>query len=402
MKLFSQKGVIAICTALVMPVLLGAVGLTVDFGNAYLHKAQLQNAADSAVLAGVQSYASKKDLSAANSVADAYLNMNNSTATESAKYSLDSTANIYKVVTEETVPTYFLKMFNLHEMGISAKSSAVYTTKGGLFKRLMTFGTTFKEKTSEDSSGNAYHLFNGSVAYVNSNPTVRIDGSESYKLNYQYDSERGSYNTLPILYDKGSEMYPSAAKSFVNKLRNSADYNFTRKTLGSTVDLSAYDGKIIHIDYYSNLLLTLSSKLQSLTYVVIDGGDSLYFDVTNENTNNNLVLIYAPTDDNVDTAGAHGAKSDVHLINTSGTAHTFEGLIYAPYGGVTFNKASDSTDFGTTNGVIDFYGCLAADSIEIKENTQGNFTYNSKWGDAKVMSDASDSGNTTVVTALID
>ncbi len=49
----SQKGAVLVFMALMLPIVVFFSGMAIDFGRAYLHKAQLQNAADAAALAGV-------------------------------------------------------------------------------------------------------------------------------------------------------------------------------------------------------------------------------------------------------------------------------------------------------------------------------------------------------------
>ena len=48
----AQKGVLLVFTALLLPVVFACAGLAVDLGNMYVHKSNLQNAVDSAALAG--------------------------------------------------------------------------------------------------------------------------------------------------------------------------------------------------------------------------------------------------------------------------------------------------------------------------------------------------------------
>ena len=52
----AQKGQIIVFTAALLPLLIAATGFTVDFGNMYMHKSRLQNAADAAAIAGGHSY----------------------------------------------------------------------------------------------------------------------------------------------------------------------------------------------------------------------------------------------------------------------------------------------------------------------------------------------------------
>ena len=51
-----EQGAIIVLTALLLPVLLGFMGLGVDVGNLYIHKTRLQNIADAAALAGAREY----------------------------------------------------------------------------------------------------------------------------------------------------------------------------------------------------------------------------------------------------------------------------------------------------------------------------------------------------------
>lgn len=56
-----ETGVILIFTAIAIPTLLGMVGLAYDVGNLYMHKARLQNVADSAALAGARAYVNSQE-----------------------------------------------------------------------------------------------------------------------------------------------------------------------------------------------------------------------------------------------------------------------------------------------------------------------------------------------------
>ena len=50
---YSQKGAVLVFFALLLPIIVFFAGMAIDFGRAYMHKSQLQNAADAAALAGV-------------------------------------------------------------------------------------------------------------------------------------------------------------------------------------------------------------------------------------------------------------------------------------------------------------------------------------------------------------
>ena len=51
-----QRGAFLLATALLLPFLLAALGMAVDFGDVFMQKSRLQNAADAAALAGAKVY----------------------------------------------------------------------------------------------------------------------------------------------------------------------------------------------------------------------------------------------------------------------------------------------------------------------------------------------------------
>lgn len=51
-----ERGAILVLTALLLPMLLGCIGIAYDVGTLYMHKARLQNMADAAALAGARAY----------------------------------------------------------------------------------------------------------------------------------------------------------------------------------------------------------------------------------------------------------------------------------------------------------------------------------------------------------
>ena len=136
-------------------------------------------------------------------------------------------------------------------------------------------------------------------------------------------------------------------------------------------------------------------------------------DVSNDNSNGNLVILYVPTDANLSLTDAdsydptsidkdatdekfgtlkkkiaHMAKSQISFINgdASGTAHTFSGLIYAPFGKVTFEAPGKANDTAkgfsqASSGLINFNGSIVADRVELRGNTRGSFSYNAAYAD---------------------
>lgn len=71
-----QQGVITIMLALSLAVVLGIVGLAIDFGHAYVNKTRLQNLADALVLSGAKKLDETSDTTQANSAISTLFNLN--------------------------------------------------------------------------------------------------------------------------------------------------------------------------------------------------------------------------------------------------------------------------------------------------------------------------------------
>ena len=164
-----QRGSILILTAFALPVILAGIGFAVDAGNIYVHKAQLQNAADAAALGGAKvGIGSTKnianfDTSAANQAAadlvaidvgngKALVSSSSKKSTEQWQYATDkdgknvvvtstfrylksksnANARYYTVEAQQNVPLLFLKYFlRDEEVTVSASSYVKLVQSGG-------------------------------------------------------------------------------------------------------------------------------------------------------------------------------------------------------------------------------------------------------------------------------
>ncbi|WP_187620323.1 Tad domain-containing protein [Selenomonas ruminis] len=204
---------------------------------------------------------------------------------------------------------------------------------------------------------------------------------EKSRLQNAADAASNTYKHMRLVPDEQAYLFDQNMQDHINRLRarrsiyipdQSLDGNLSKTNHGQIprqvsqfdpeIDLSQWDGQIVELRYYSNKF-KLTRPLSHLTYVIVDGGDSIVFDVSNDYTNNNLVLIYSPTDTEYSTTDAetynsdgkdgnradpvyktkkakisHLAKSSIKFINSdpSGQSHTFSGAIYAPFGEVDF------------------------------------------------------------------
>ena len=149
-----QKGQILVFTAVLLPLLIAACGFTVDFGNMYMHKSKLQNAADAAAIAGGYAFRDNKENIDSHPKAD-------NASEESAKSNLAKFDGIgqhyqarvdkdgviyYRVELSESVPIYFLRLFGVGDSTtVSADSIASIVNLGGgknnIFQNLFSFGS---------------------------------------------------------------------------------------------------------------------------------------------------------------------------------------------------------------------------------------------------------------------
>ncbi len=141
-----QSGQILPWLAVVLVGMLGAAGLTIDVGRAYVAHSQLQNYANAAALAAAGDVYNTSSTTGASAVATSYSastgnqNVNGSLGTVTTTVTTvclnmlmpvgstcsSSTAvpNAVKVKQTATVPTYFMKLFGFNSLSVSSQATA--------------------------------------------------------------------------------------------------------------------------------------------------------------------------------------------------------------------------------------------------------------------------------------
>ena len=151
----AQKGQIIVFTAFLLPLLIAATGFTVDFGNMYMHKARLQNAADAAAIAGGHSFVQNNDTLSnhphADEAAEKSIALNHPQIADVKRdyraRSTEQNITIYRVHLTEAVPVYFLSFFGVGDSAnVTAESFAQIAYTGGssggsLFDNLFSYGS---------------------------------------------------------------------------------------------------------------------------------------------------------------------------------------------------------------------------------------------------------------------
>lgn len=130
----AQKGVLLVFTALLLPVVFACAGLAVDLGNMYVHKSNLQNAVDSAALAGAAGYIAggetAEDHPGANIMSDEYLKANlggeyQKLIVKDFQAQTVSGKTYYRVKVTQKSPVYFMTLLGLDSlMDVSADAVA--------------------------------------------------------------------------------------------------------------------------------------------------------------------------------------------------------------------------------------------------------------------------------------
>lgn len=151
----AQKGQIIVFTAVLLPLLIAATGFTVDFGNMYMHKARLQNAADAAAIAGGHSFVQNNDTLSnhphADEAAEKSIALNHPQIADVKRdyraRNTEQNITIYRVHLTEAVPVYFLSFFGVGDStNVTAESFAQIAYTGGssggsLFDNLFSYGS---------------------------------------------------------------------------------------------------------------------------------------------------------------------------------------------------------------------------------------------------------------------
>lgn len=137
-----QKGSAAVLAILLLTALLGVSALVMDFGIFYLRASQLQDALDSAVLAGVQ------DLPAEDTASSAWIAAKNAAISYAVFNNIVITADdiqpVYQnhvsgepiigmtITKSEGVEYYFAKVFGMHSGTVTRSATAGLTPAGGV------------------------------------------------------------------------------------------------------------------------------------------------------------------------------------------------------------------------------------------------------------------------------
>lgn len=418
-----QKGQILVFTAVLLPLLIAACGFTVDFGNMYMHKSRLQNAADAAAIAGGYAFRDNKENidshPKANKASEESVNSNLSNfdgISRLCQARVDKDGVIYyRVELSESVPVYFLRLFGVGDSAtVSADSIASIVNLGGgknnIFQNLFSFGSGgFESKQANQNPDNPgvsligeSSFYQGDIRGIGPDAdmskhythelltfasrdafladrklTVRqaldIDkknGTHEYYTTPSQDYEHRLDENLKDIVDaaKGHEyIWSNNEKKFSDILSQAANNNFyVYNTTGGNPE--------IRID---RLPPKSDPNDNRPLYIVCNDIGNIYFENKIKDRNSRpIIIVYTGTK----PINVHGATNDEA---TPGSY--FHGIIYAPYSNVLLNDQK-----------LSFYGSIASKGLTITGKGTYEIDKTIGGGDGNSTGNGTASSNATV------
>lgn len=403
----AQKGVLLVFTALLLPVVFACAGLAVDLGNMYVHKSNLQNAVDSAALAGAAGYIAggetAEDHPGANIMSDEYLKANlggeyQKLIVKDFQAQTVSGKTYYRVKVTQKSPVYFMTLLGLDSlMDVSADAVAQVGNAGS-----SSSGFGFKDLivanhiSSLGSIGSNYYYWWRDIF----SPYLL----RTYSVQATYDGnivERGSdspgYAFTPDAYNKTLGWAVADHDYFRLSDGSDTDYNAfydsTKRKFDdlynankSSVQKWNYTNRYIYGtgDYYEkttsgNATVTiqdLEGESGKPIYVKIDddlNANANKITINIPETNNRpIVIIYTGTTKNGKGNGNGNNKPLILNINSSSNWYgptTFTGVLYAPNADVIIQMG-----YG-----CEFRGSIYAGDLTVDSN-MSRFTYTNVLG----------------------
>lgn len=363
--------------ALLLPVLLGFTALAVDFGDARQRKAQAQNSADFAALAGAgvlksgtvaQAKTEAETYAGKNGFADRVVNIPPSSGVKAGD------SKCVEVVTSSSSPAVFGALFGVDTFDVAARATACATPPiGGAYSVFA--GTTTCTNSLNFSGSN--RKINGNVhtnndARITSSGTV-INGEATYlsgaapEGNITYNPTTNNPRKLdePLAYPDNfniADYAPGGAKAELAisqlKYHFAGTANINLAWLTANLAYNPLSKTIAPGLYYTSGNIDLSGNgfnAAGATFVTSNGiihfnGNSFNFSSWDPD---GLLLFSNKSDTSCATNQA--------VIKLNGNTHFWSGIMFAPNGPI---------DFAGTNSGASLEGRLVANTVNLSGSNQ--------------------------------
>jgi hypothetical protein len=367
-----NSGQVLIYASLAAIALLGMVGLALDGGNLYMHKRQMQNAADAAALAGAQTL--KQAIQANQTPSDGqilqaikhYAQLNRKPDVDKdlvASYSKDGVslgvgvgsgtvpndANGVEVTTAETMNSFFLRILGIASYRAQARAAARFTiAQSGGFGM---FAGNRQDADSIKTTGPDY-LINGNVhsnsGITNSGGGYVVNGMVEYGTtttgvnNWAINPAQNNLNQVPpqpypVDY-KLSDFAPGSAEA----LKAAPNYYPIQGNL--TLGPNTPPGL-----YYVNGNVSASTKFNLNVTIVATGFVSISSPESVLKSYTQNLAIFS----NLSASQGPGGKA-IHI--SSGGNSLWDGIIFGPNGTVHFSMPNGVLNGGLIGDKLDITG----------------------------------------------
>ena len=355
-----QKGAVAVIFALAIPILLVFTGLAVDFGNAYFHRQQLQNMADAAVLAAADKYSKTSSEADAQTTAQKYIDdmksingnrgYENPTARGSSYPIITSKDGIIKLklVLDDTVPTYFIKILKLFNNGGQYDSMPIAVTAvakitgSSLFDGLITYKHEM-QVTQGYQNGNNQTTFDGKLYYAGPDPDSAK--SENYNATGQNDNNSKNIYSSPGGFVSSDQLKTNTPVPGEMPKLDGTPYAFdTLKQRAESADQTITNEQTVYTDDLTGNIISINSpNIDIIIDKALIGSDDPAL------KNKPIFIIYGKSENETGTINLHVNHDTVRplIIYYMGTTFHYNpgpgspelrGVIYAPNADVLVNE----------------------------------------------------------------
>lgn len=362
--LSDEDGAVAVIVAFAMAVLLGICALALDLGRIYLERASLQNAVDSAALAGAYQL---PDTAKASEQAAQYIEKNGYGA-ENIQVDYEYNDTVIHIVGTKRTDTTFAKIFNVNYVDVSVSASAKKETKPlaealgyrlfqGSQTQTLNLGGTFEIYGSVHSNGSlnvspGYGYIAGSAESCNSfyvNPYTTTVGTEVL---------HAGYIEMPDFTSETDQVFPDSYDTILNgsdvSKRSSLTYLTGNTKISGNCTIS--NQAVITGNLYVDGNLTIGGGAPACQ---LNGNIYATGSIKFTNTFSGSGCVFAKGDILFQGGGAQFASGQPICLyseagNISLTTGTSEvhGIVYAPKGTVNVQ-----------GGTLTFYGSIVGNVI---------------------------------------
>ena len=369
----NEDGQVLVLMALFLVFLIGFVALVLDVGVVSLTKANLQNAADSAALAGAYDL---PDTSIASSTAMYFAGLNGDGATETtvvSPYNGDPTK--IQVTCKSTVAYTFASVFGFTTTDVTALAVAQKISGLGSSFNYAVFSGSLTDSLTNNGSG----MYIGGSAHANYKLTIHgsnqtITGSAEAVSKFTFNGsglEIDGTCQASTITTNGSSIYIGTRITSPAPVIDMPDFSEILQAEAAAAGQvyngnKLYNGSSVSVDspIYVNGNLTINGSNFEGKGIVLVSGDITFNGSNLKSTSDSSVCFYSANGD----------------ITINGSGALLEGIVYAPNGTITMNGSNQTINGRVIGNEITFNGsgisvvsgegdlaCLPEESVKLVE-----------------------------------